>query len=298
MPRHQNTAARRARQAQRETGGKYTAELHKTTGAEGRPGPFTLGELLTACGTSPDWTGEHPVVDPEWATEMFDFAPLGGPVPYSAVLLLLGLLTPASRSTELELESRNGFHSLIVACCGRRFEMVLSQDDYVTERCLIPGCESGPVSAHSTPYCAHQHLPERPEDELVEIARAWGGAQREEFSAGDPAAVPLGKEGDQLIATAVAQCAFFPVRTALIEAAYEEPEMVDVVYFGEQAVKVQYAMDTEHFRLERVAQAAHRRIQRIAGGRCVCGATLQNGAGPKVPPQFYSAACAAAAGRQ
>ncbi|MFE1271285.1 hypothetical protein [Streptomyces sp. NPDC058758] len=229
---------------------------------------------------------------------MFDFTPLGGPVPYSAVLLLLGLLAPASRSTELELESRNGFHSLIVGCGGRRFEMVLSQDDYVTERCLIPGCESGPVSAHSIPYCAHRHLPERPEDELVEMARAWGGAQREEFSARNPAAVPLGEEGDQLIAAAVAQCAFFPVKTALIEAAYEEPEMVDVVYFGEQAMKVQHAMDTEHFRLERVAQAAHRRIQRIAGGRCACGATLQNGAGPKVPPQFCSAMCAAAAGRQ
>ncbi|MFF9851759.1 hypothetical protein [Streptomyces litmocidini] len=59
--------------------------------------------------------------------------------------------------------------------------------------------------------------------------------------------------------------------------------MVDVVYFGEQAVKVQYAMDTEHFRLERVAQAAHRRIQKLAGGRCACGAALQIGVGPKVP---------------
>ncbi|MGW5851854.1 hypothetical protein ACWFQ8_28585 [Streptomyces sp. NPDC055254] len=298
MPRHQNTAAQRARQAQRETGGKYTAELRKSTQAEGQPGPFTLGELLTACGTSPDWTGEHPVVDPDWAPEMFDFAPLGGPVPYSTVLLLLGLLAPASRSTELELESRNGFHSLIVACGGRRFEMVLSQDDYVTERCRVSGCESGPVAAYTIPYCAHRHLAERSEDELVEMARAWGNAQREEFSAGDPAAVPLGKEGDQLIEASIAQCAFIPVKTALIEAAYEEPEMVDVVYFGEQAMKVQHAMDTEHFRLVRVAQAARRRIQKLAGGHCACGATLQIGAGPKVPPQFCSAACAAAAGRQ
>ncbi|MEU6053178.1 hypothetical protein ABZ829_22440 [Streptomyces xanthochromogenes] len=143
---------------------------------------------------------------------MFDFAPLGGPVPYSTVLLFLGLLVPASRSTELELESRNGFHSLIVACGGRRFEMVLSQDDYATELCRVPGCELSPVAAHSIPYCAHRHLAERSEDELAEMATAWGSAQHEEFSARNPAAVPLGKEGDQLIAAAVAQCAFFRSR--------------------------------------------------------------------------------------
>ncbi|MCL3999024.1 hypothetical protein [Streptomyces lavenduligriseus] len=297
MPRHQNTAAQRARQAQRETGGKYTAELRKAQ-AGSRPGPFTLGQLLTACGTAPDWTGEHPVVDPEWAPEMFDFASLGGPVPYSTVLLLLGLLAPTGRSTELELESRNGFHSLIVVCDGRRFEMVLSQDDYVTERCRVPGCELSPVSAHSIPYCAHQHLAKRSEDELVEMATAWGNAQREEFSARNPAAVPLGEEGDHLIAAAVAQCAFFPVQAALIASAYERPDMVDVVYFGEQAVEVQHAMDSEYFRLMRVSQAAHRRIQKLAGGRCACGAALQIVAGPKVPPQFCSAACAGVVGRR
>ncbi|MFD5765308.1 hypothetical protein ACFWIN_05745 [Streptomyces sp. NPDC127049] len=102
---------------------------------------------------------------------------------------------------------------------------------------------------------------------------------------GDPAAVPPGKEGDRLIAAAVAQGAFFPVKTALIEAAYDEPEMVYVVYCGEQAVHVHYAMDTENFRLERVARAVHRRIQKLAGGRCACGAALQIGTGPKVPPQ-------------
>ncbi|MGW1012952.1 hypothetical protein ACWD4X_23320, partial [Streptomyces termitum] len=220
-------------------------------------------------------------------------------------MLLLGLLAPASRSTELELESRNGFHSLIVACCGRRFEMVLTQDNYATERCRVPGCDSGPVSAHSIPYCVHRHLAERPEDELVEMARAWGHSQREEFSAGDPAAVPPGKEGDRLIAAAVAQGAFFPVKTALIEAAYDEPEMVDVVYCGEQAVHVNYAMDTENFRLERVARAAHRRIQKLAGGRCACGAALQIDTGPnrrssarqRAPPQDGSNHASALTGR-
>ncbi|MFC9736107.1 hypothetical protein ACFWGM_37725 [Streptomyces roseolus] len=209
-------------------------------------------------------------------------------------MLLLGLLAPASRSTELELESRNGFHSLIVACCGRRFEMVLTQDDYATERCRVPGCDSGPVSAHSIPYCVHRHLAERPEDELVEMARAWGHSQREEFSAGDPAAVPPGKEGDRLIAAAVAQGAFFPVKTALIEAAYDELEMVDVVYCGEQACEL---------------RDGHRELPAGTGGPsgppphpearwrtlCLrCGAPDRHG--PK-PPQFCSAACAAA-GRQ
>lgn len=82
------------------------------TQAGSRPGLFILEQLLTACGTAPDWTGANPVVAPEWAPEMLVFTPLGGPVPYSAVLLLFGLLAPTSRSTELELESRNGFHSL------------------------------------------------------------------------------------------------------------------------------------------------------------------------------------------
>ncbi|MFJ5709383.1 hypothetical protein [Streptomyces sp. NPDC093105] len=89
--------------------------------------------------------------------------------------------------------------------------------------------------------------------------------------------MPLGKEGDRLIAAAVAQGAFSPAKTALIEAAYNEPEMVDVVYCGEQ---VHHAMDTEHFRLERVARAAHRRIQKLADGRCACGAALQIDTGP------------------
>lgn len=99
-----------------------------------------------------------------------------------------------------------------------------------------------------------------------------------------------------MIAAAVAQCAFFPVQAALIASAYVRPDMVDVVYFGEQAVQVQHAMDTEYFRLMRVAAAARKRIQKLAGGRCACGEALQIGAGPKVPPQFCSA-CATAAGR-
>ncbi|MFJ2572283.1 hypothetical protein ACIOYT_17995 [Streptomyces halstedii] len=129
------------------------------------------------------------------------------------------------------------------------------------------------------------------------MATEWGNAQHEEFSAQSPAAVPLGEEGDQLIAAAVAQCAFFPVQAALIASAYERPDMVGVVYFGEQAVQVQHAMDTEYFRLMRAAAAARTRIQKLAGGRCACGAALQIGAGPKVPPQFCSATCATAAGR-
>lgn len=294
MPRRQNTAAQRARQAQRDSGGRYTAELRKARLAESQPGPFTLGELLTTCGTAPNWTGEHPLVDPEWAPEMFDFAPLGGPVPFSTVLMLLGELAPVSRSVVLELESRDGFHTSIVACEGRRFELVLSQDDYLRELCRTPRCSRGPVAPHAIPYCPDRHLAERPEEELVAMAKKWGGHQRE--AAQDRTAVPLGLEGDVLIAAAVARCSFTPVTSALLDSAYEDADFIEHCLPDEEAEAMQAAMDSEHLRFVRVAVAARTRIEQVAGGHCICGAPLGGGAGPEVPPQFCSAACATASG--
>ncbi|ALO13638.1 hypothetical protein AQF52_8057 [Streptomyces venezuelae] len=90
MPRNQSTAAQRARQAQRETGAKYTTALREHTRVDARPAPFTLRDLLTECTTMPEWTGEHPEVGAEWAPRMFDSVLLGGPVPYATVLLLTG----------------------------------------------------------------------------------------------------------------------------------------------------------------------------------------------------------------
>ncbi|MGR4853915.1 hypothetical protein [Streptomyces sp. LARHCF252] len=141
MPRHQNTAGQRAREAQRESGIKYTAALREATKAGTSLKAFSLRELLAECTASPQWTGVHPELDAEWAPRMFDSALLGGPAPYTTVLLLTGNLAAMGLSAEMRMESRNGFHAAVVACGGRRFELVLSQDDYITELCLIPGCE-------------------------------------------------------------------------------------------------------------------------------------------------------------
>ncbi|MFJ4980303.1 hypothetical protein ACIP6X_34100 [Streptomyces coeruleorubidus] len=84
MPRNQSTAAQRARAAQRETGAKYTAALRQATASGSSPTVFSLRELLVECTTAPEWTGDHPEVDAEWAPRMFDSALLGGPVPYTS----------------------------------------------------------------------------------------------------------------------------------------------------------------------------------------------------------------------
>ncbi|WP_338715978.1 hypothetical protein QBW32_49235 (plasmid) [Streptomyces acidiscabies] len=293
MPRNQSTAAQRARAAQRETGAKYTAALRQATTAGTSPSVFSLRELLAECTTSPEWTGDHPEVDAEWAPRMFDSELLGGPVPYTTVLLLTGDLAAMGLSAEMTMESRRGFHTAVVACGGRRFELVLSQDDWVAELCLVPGCEHRPVAAALIPYCERQHLAERSEMELATMAWAWGNDRRQEFES-TPAAAHAGDQGDALIAAAVVQGAFSKVAAELVEDCYGDPDLIDDIYPTDPTA-IRHAIDNEHLLLKERARSAAARIRKLFGGLCVCGATLYLAPEADVPARYCSAQCASSA---
>lgn len=267
MPRNQSTAAQRARAAQRETSAKYTAALRQATTAGASPTVFSLRELLAECTTSPAWRGDHPDVGAEWAPRMFESALLGGPVPYTTVLQLTGGLAAMGLSAEMTMESRNGFHSLVVACGGRRFELVLSQDNWVAELCLVSGCEHRPVAEALIPYCQYRHLAERSETELAKMAWQWGNDRRQEFES-TPTAVHAGHQGDALIAAAVAQGAFSTVAAELVEGCYGDPDLIDGIYPTDPTA-MRHAMDNEHLRLKERARSAAAHIRKGAGGLCV-----------------------------
>jgi hypothetical protein len=295
MPRNQSTAAQRARAAQRETGAKYTAALRQATASGSSPTVFSLRELLVECTTSPEWTGDHPEVDAEWAPRMFDSALLGGPVPYTSVLLLTGDLAASGLSAEMTMESRDGFNAVVVACGGRRFQLLLSQDDWVAELCLAPGCQHLPVAEALIPYCERQHLAQRSATELAKMAWAWGNDRRQEFES-TPAAAQSGDQGDALIAAAVAQGAFSTVAAELVEGSYGDPGLIDEIYLNEaEATAVRHAIDNEHLRLRERARSAAAHIRKLAGGICVCGATPHLAPEADVPARYCSAQCASSA---
>ncbi|GAA5083224.1 MULTISPECIES: hypothetical protein [Actinomycetes] len=294
MPRNQSTAAQRARAAQHATGAKYTAALREATMAGTSPTVFSLRDLLAECTTSPEWTGDHPEVDAEWAPRMFDSALLGGPVPHNSILQLTGYLAATGLSAEMTMESRDGFHTVVVAGGGRRFELVLSQDDWVAELCLTPGCERYPVAANLIPFCEDRHLTERSGSELAEMARMWGSDRLQEFER-TPAAAHSGDQGDALIAAAVVQGAFSKVAAELVEGSFPDPDLIDDIFPGE-ATAVRHAMDNEHLLLKERARSAAVRIRKLAGGLCVCGTRLFLAPEADVPARYCSARCASSAG--
>ncbi|MFH8939512.1 hypothetical protein [Streptomyces griseosporeus] len=297
MPRNQSTAAQRARAKQRETGAKYTTALRETIRTSTPRQAFSLRELLVECTTSPAWTGRHPEIDPEWAPRMFDSALLGGPVPYTTVLRLTGGLAAKGLSAEMTVESRQGCYSMVVACGGRRFQLALTQDDWIAELCLVPGCEHRPVAAALIPYCEHQHLVERSGTELAKMAWLWGDDRHQEFD-GDPAAAHTGNQGDALIVAAVAQGAFPQVAAKLVESCYENPDLIEEIYFDEaEATAVRHAMDNEHLRLKETARKAAARIRKLVGGLCVCGRPLHLSPEASVPARYCSAECASSVGQ-
>ncbi|WP_217208857.1 hypothetical protein [Streptomyces sp. AC550_RSS872] len=295
MPRNQSTAAQRARAAQRQTGAKYTAALRQATTAGVSRTVFSLRELLAECATSPEWTGDHPEVDAEWAPRMFDSTLLGGPVPHKSVLLLTGDLAAMGLSAEMTMESRDGFRTVVVACGGRRFELLLSQDDWVAELCLIPGCKSLPVAAAVIPYCERQHLAERSGTELATMAWAWGNDRRQEFES-TPAVAHSGDQGNALIAAAVAQGAFAKVAAELVEGCFGDPDLIDEIYLNDaEATAVRHAIDHEHLRLKERARSAAARIRKLAGGLCICGAAPYLAPEADVPARYCSTQCASSA---
>ncbi|GHI25539.1 hypothetical protein Shyd_69100 [Streptomyces hydrogenans] len=67
---------------------------------------------------------------------------------------------------------------------------------------------------------------------------------------------------------------YFEVADALLVSCYEERHMIEDMHHGLLAMEVSHAMDREELRMSKVALAAAKRIQQVAGGRCACGEQL------------------------
>ncbi|MFC9130164.1 hypothetical protein ACFT4A_25350 [Streptomyces sp. NPDC057099] len=195
----------------------------------------------------------------------------------------------------MTVESCDSFRAVVVACGDRRFELLLSQDNWVAELCRVPGCGHLPVADALIPYCGRRHLAERSGKELAEMAWAWGNDRRQEFES-TPAAAHVGNQGYALIAAAVSQGAFSRVAAQLVEGCYGEPNLIDDIYLNEaEPMAVRHAIDNEHLLLKTRARSAAAHIQKLAGGLCVCGATLFPAPEANVPARYCSTQCASSA---
>ncbi|MFI0226406.1 hypothetical protein [Streptomyces lydicus] len=93
------------------------------------------------------------------------------------------------------------------------------------------------------------------EKELAAMAGEWGFALHEEL--GRDAAHRLGgsPEADLLIKAAVARGAFELVSTSLLHACFEDPELIDEIFWDEdEALEMRHALERERIRLQRVAR--------------------------------------------
>ncbi|MFD7095804.1 hypothetical protein [Streptomyces xanthophaeus] len=295
MPRNQNTAAQRAREAQRKTGRKYTALLREAA-AGGPPTEFPFRSLLAECSTLPgfqiDW-GYDPEGGDFPGPVMFESALIGGPVPCGTILALAGALSGLELRGHLHVESCSHLEEAIVSCEGRRFRLALNQD-LLYELCRGSGCSHQPIDEHFVPYCA-SHLQECHPEELVHMAREWGHTRYEEY-AERPGETQTGLEGDHLVRAAVAQGAFTRVAAGLVDYSFTDSALIDDVHGwdSEEAMAVRHAIKRERLRLTRVANKEGHRIRLSVGVCCVaCRGSLIGGAGLwPVPPQYCSAACA------
>ncbi|MDT0310252.1 hypothetical protein RM780_25340 [Streptomyces sp. DSM 44917] len=279
------------RQAQRDTGQRYTRLARETRERTGRG--FRLAELLAECATfprtSPPWPAGGPDGD-AFAPDVFASQLLGEPVPFGTVLALAGALSEEGPQARLVLESVRSGHAAVVACGARRFQLVLSQD-MANELCRTPRCGSQMVN-WAIVYCS-SHLAACRSEDLVAMAQTWGYALYEEAGQ-TPERGEGSHEADLLVQAAVPRGAFREVSTAFLHACFEDPQVLDEEFWDpDRALAVRHAMAREELRLLRVAERAARRIRQAAGACEGCGADLPPTAAVlHLPPQFCSRACA------
>ncbi|MFJ5551198.1 hypothetical protein [Streptomyces sp. NPDC093225] len=294
MPRSQNSAAQRAREAQQQAGGKYTALLRDAEDTK-LPRAFAFRDLLAECSTSPQITVAWGY-DPEYdihGPQMFNSELMGGPVPYGTVLALAGALSQTEMDTALLVESHRRLESAVVSCDGRRFDLILTQE-MIYELCRTPQCRHHPVEELDIPFCT-DHLAERSAHELVRMASNWGHT-RMEAGSNNPGNASTGPEGDQLVRAAVARATVARVLDRMLEACFGDLNLIDDMYWdADVAMAVRHGMDRERLRLEKVANTEISRIRKAAGNCAACGRTLsRHSPGWMVPPQFCSTNCAPA----
>ncbi|HWU10539.1 MAG TPA: hypothetical protein VN520_29955 [Streptomyces sp.] len=293
MPRNQNTAAQRARRAQTESGGKYTALLREAE-AGGPPKTFPFRSLMAECATRPeirvDW-GYDPEFDWWPGPAMFDSVLLGGPVPCGTVLALAGALSSLELRGDLHVETYHRLESALVSCEGRRFQLILNQD-LLYELCRTPGCSHRPVNDWAIPYCV-DHLCERRPDELITMASEWGHAQYEEYN-DSPGDAQAGKEGDLLVKAATGIGACTEVTAALLKGCFTDPQDIEDTYgVTEESIAIRHGLAYERLRLAGMADEERARIRLSVDASCTaCSGPLSVRNPRSVPPQYCSTTCA------
>ena len=266
------------RERQRATGSRYT-RLAREMAAPRAGQAFRLADLLAECATLPHASVEWDF-PAHYAPAVFDSALIGTAVPYGTVLELAGSLAQVGPGANITVESVSPLSQAVVVCRKRRFQLVLTQD-MVTELCQKPQCaNSGDCWAFT--HC-RDHLAECDARALVSMARDWGRGRREECD-DDPAAATGGPEADLLVKAAVTAVCFEPVRDALLDACFGDPDLFDDMYWdASQALDVQHALERERLRLYEVAQAEVRRIHKATGACAGCGTRLFAW-NPGIPP--------------
>ncbi|WP_371788130.1 hypothetical protein OG404_09265 [Streptomyces griseoaurantiacus] len=266
------------REMQRATGTRYT-RLAREVVVPLAGQTFRLADLLAECATLPHASVEWDFPE-RYAPAVFDSSLIGTAVPYGTVLELAGILAQVGPGGSISLESVSPLAQAIVVCRKRRFQLVLTQD-MVNELCQKPECPNSSDSWAFT-HC-RDHLAECGTRDLVSMARDWGHGRREEFDE-NPAVVGGSTDVDPLIKAAVASVSFEPVRDALLDACFGDPNLFDDMYWdASQSLAVQHAFERERLRIYEVAQAEVRRIHKVTGSCSLCGKRLFAW-NPSIPP--------------
>ncbi|MFE7134586.1 hypothetical protein ACFVIM_27370 [Streptomyces sp. NPDC057638] len=260
------------------------------------PGAFQLKELLAECVTRPradiDWGISWGEAEEEFASPVFTSDVLGGPVPYQSVLKLAGLLSQEGPDARLRAERVVAREHAVVAGRARRFELGLNWG-VAYELCGVSGCPRQPVGWIGT-RC-EKHLAACAPEGTVDLAEAWAFARNDQHRErrGDPAVLEGSPEADLLVRVAVAQGVYEQAASALLHGLFEDPEMIDEVYWDpDEAQKVRDSMDRERARLDAVAAAAVRRIREETGVCAACREPLPASGGvPGFPPDHCSREC-------
>ncbi|MFI6020580.1 hypothetical protein ACIBCP_23435 [Streptomyces sp. NPDC051287] len=280
------------RAAQQDTGRRYTQLAREMAAGSTRAArTFLLSQLLNECATLPpadvDWG-----YDDEYAPAVFQSQVLGEAIPYGTVLELAGSLAREGHKARITVESMDPLETAFVVCNERRFRLIITQER-ADELCRTPGCQHSPTSwAFSR---CDSHLADCDAQTLARMASDWGHARNEELDR-DPTRLGGSPEADLLIRAAAANGAFEQVSKALLHMCFEDPDVIDEVFWNEaDALAMRYGLERERLRLYEVARNEATRIRAKVGSCTTCNGLFSKPSlrawDTGMPPQFCSKDC-------
>ncbi|MEV6027564.1 hypothetical protein [Streptomyces sp. NPDC052036] len=252
------------RQAQQAGGRRYAALAREMTAIPSAA--FQLAQLLAECATRPavtvDWD-----FHPEHAPDVFESSLIGTAIPYGSVLQL----ARRGRSARLTVESVEPRHSTVLACDGRRFLLLISQEA-AWDLCKIPQCPH--YSAHPAFTHCPDHLAQCNVNSLLSMARDWGHDRHESHKCA-PESAGGSTEADALIKASVYVGSCDRVSNALLSALFGDPDLFDEMCLDtSQRLAMQHACERERLRLDDVAHAEVKRLRQQHGACGRCGERL------------------------